>query len=170
MGVKLTETRINTLLSTLNDLICEDGLLTREQRENMVMTVATLGGLNERIRQAAAEKEARKQAKAEKPPKKPREPDLVFPRNGKPWASEDLDLMHSIIDGIPDAEIDNQVLWLSEKQGRTPYAIALKIVGEGRCDEEWAKTWQPAAKEIREKYAQLQQETELQQDTALPAS
>lgn len=84
MGVKLTETRINSLLSTLNDLICEDSLLTREQRENMVMTVATIGGLNERIRQAAAEKEARKQAKAEKPPKKPREPDLVFPRSGKP--------------------------------------------------------------------------------------
>ncbi|ELY4132908.1 hypothetical protein SMZ38_004121 [Cronobacter turicensis] len=165
MSIKLTENRINTLLSTLNDLICEEGLLTREQRENMVMTVATIGGLNERIRQAAAEKEARKQAKAEKPPKKPREPDLVFPRSGKPWASEDLDLIHGIIDGIPDEEIDNQVLWLSEKQGRTPYAIALKIVSEGRLDEEWAKRWQPAAKEIREKHAQELEKVQTYQES-----
>ncbi|OSK88066.1 putative cytoplasmic protein [Escherichia coli TA447] len=34
MGVKLTETRINTQLSTLNDLICEDGLLTESDSEN----------------------------------------------------------------------------------------------------------------------------------------
>ncbi|WP_426347885.1 hypothetical protein [Cronobacter universalis] len=154
MGVKLTEKRINTLLSTLNDLICEEGLLTREQRENMIMTVATIGGLNERIRLAASEKEACKRAKAEKTLKKPREPDLVFPRSGKPWTSEDHDLIHGIIDGIADEEIDNRVLWLSEKQGRTPFAIALKIVSEGRLDEEWAKRWQHAAKGIREKHVQ----------------
>jgi intergrase/recombinase len=69
----------------------------------------------------------------------------VFPRSGKPWAPEDLDLIHSIIADIPDDRIDDHILWLSKKLQRTPYAITLKIVSEGRMNEEWAKGWKPAA-------------------------
>lgn len=63
---KLTEARVNSLVETLSALICEDDLLNREQRENMIMTVATLGGMHERLRQVTASKEARKQDKIEK--------------------------------------------------------------------------------------------------------
>ncbi len=38
MTQKLTEARVNSLIETLSALICEDELLTREQRENMIMT------------------------------------------------------------------------------------------------------------------------------------
>ncbi|EBF3227155.1 hypothetical protein AZH90_004334 [Salmonella enterica subsp. enterica serovar Legon] len=157
MSVTLTRTRVENLLDTLNALICEEGMLTSKQRENMVMTVATLGALDERIRRAAEDKEERKATRTAKKDKKPREPDPVFPRSGAPWTDDDLSLIHSIIDDIPDEEIGNQVLWLSDKQGRTPYAIALKIWSEGRCDEKWTKIFKPAAKEIRavrEKWAE----------------
>lgn len=50
MSIKLTEAKVESLIDTLNALICEEQLLTREQRENMVRTVATLGGLGERVR------------------------------------------------------------------------------------------------------------------------
>ena len=153
MTVKLTQTRLDNLIDTLNALICDDNLLNSEQKENMVRTVATLGGLEERIRQMTEAREAKKIAKAEKAEKKPREPDLVFPRTGKIWTAEDLAPIHSIIDELPDSEIDNHILWLSDRQGRTPYAIALKIASEGRLDEEWAKKWKPVAKELREKYS-----------------
>ncbi|HGH2724717.1 TPA: hypothetical protein ACJH2U_004667 [Salmonella enterica subsp. enterica serovar Saintpaul] len=97
MTVKLTQTRLDNLIDTLNALICDDNLLNSEQKENMVRTVATLGGLEERIRQMTEAREAKKIAKAEKAEKKPREPDLVFPRTGKIWTSDDLALIHSII-------------------------------------------------------------------------
>ncbi|WP_019843122.1 hypothetical protein [Escherichia coli] len=154
MSLKLTESRVKSLIDTLNALICEEQLLTREQRENMVRTVATLGGLGERARLIESGKDALKQVRTEKPPKKPREPDPDFPRSGRKWTEEDLDLIHSIIDEVPDDEIDNHILWLSEQQQRTPYGIALKIVGEGRLDKEWADKWKPVAKELRDRKSQ----------------
>lgn len=123
--------------------------------------MATLGGLAERVRQATGDKKSSKQSKAEK---KPRELDTVFPRSGKPWTDEDLGMIHSIIDDLPDDAIDNQIVWLSERLCRTPYAIALKIVREGRRDAEWAKTWKEAAKEIRAK----QQTENVTSPTATP--
>lgn len=68
-------------------------------------------------------------------------------------APENLDLIHSIIADIPDDKIDDHILWLSKKLQRTPYAITLKIVSEGRMNKEWAKGWKPAAKSIREDFA-----------------
>ncbi|MEB7558800.1 hypothetical protein NGC38_19960 [Kluyvera cryocrescens] len=50
-------------------------------------------------------------------------------------------------------DIEFHIVWLANKQGRTPYAIALKVVSEGRCNEEWTKQFKPMAKEIREEYA-----------------
>lgn len=79
----------------------------------------------------------------------------MFPRTGKPWLPADLDIIHSIIDDIPDDRIDDHILWLSKQQVRTPYAVVLKIVGEGRMDDEWANGWKPAAKSFREDYAKL---------------
>ncbi|VGQ09443.1 hypothetical protein SB5439_04724 [Klebsiella variicola] len=160
MTIKLTDNKVELLIETLNDIICDEMSITREQREIMVRTVAILGALSERQRLYATEKAGGKQAKEEKV-KKPREPNLVFPRTGKAWMKEELDLLHSIIDDIPDDSIDDHVLWLSKQLGRTPYAIALKIVSDGRMNEDWAKkVWKPVAKSIREEFFQapVQQE------------
>lgn len=54
--MKLTENRVDTLIDILNDLICDEQSITREQRENLIKTVATLGGLKERLRLISAEK------------------------------------------------------------------------------------------------------------------
>jgi len=59
--------------------------------------------------------------------KKPRLPDEVFPRSGKPWVQEDHDLIHSIIIAITDYRIDDHILWLSKKLQLPPYAIAVKL-------------------------------------------
>lgn len=64
--MKLTENRVDILIDTLNDLICDEQSITREHRENLIRTVATLGGLKERLRLISAEKEANKIAKNEK--------------------------------------------------------------------------------------------------------
>lgn len=66
MTLKLTESKLEILVDTLNAIICGEVNITREQRENMVRTVATLGGLTERQRLITAEKEAKKQVKEEK--------------------------------------------------------------------------------------------------------
>lgn len=146
MTMKLTETRLNALLETLNAIICEEGMLTRTQRENMVLTVATIGSLNERLRQNSTIKESKIKDNKEK---KPRIIDPLFPRAGTPWTMEEAEIIHEIIDGLPDDEIDNHVLWLSGQLGRTPSAIAARIVSEGRLDEDWAKSYRAAANELR---------------------
>ena len=66
MTLKLTESKLENLVDTLNAIICGEVNITREQRENMVRTVAILGGLTERQRLITAEKEAKKQVKEEK--------------------------------------------------------------------------------------------------------
>lgn len=63
MTFKLTESKLEIFIDTLNAIICGEVNITREHRENMVRTVATLGGLTERQRLITAEKEARKQVK-----------------------------------------------------------------------------------------------------------
>ncbi|WP_240184601.1 hypothetical protein [Enterobacter roggenkampii] len=66
MTLKLTESKLENLVDTLNAIICGEVNITREQRENMVRTVAILGRLTERQRLITAEKEAKKQVKEEK--------------------------------------------------------------------------------------------------------
>jgi hypothetical protein len=121
----------------------------------MVRTVAILGGLGERQRLIAAEDEAlevRVQEKRQRRPKNRVNRMPSFPHR-ETTGNRTIELIHSIVDDIPDDEIDKHILWLSGQQGRTPYAIALKIVGEGRLNEEWAKTRKAAAKKLREEYA-----------------
>lgn len=80
----------------------------------MVRMVAILE--MERQRLITAEKEAKNLVKEKK--EKTRLPDEVFPRSGKPWAPDDLDLIYSIIADIPDDRIDDHILWLSKKLQR----------------------------------------------------
>ena len=67
--MKLTENKLESLIDALNVIICDEVSITREQRENMVRTVATLGGLSERQRLIAAGKDASTEAREENPKK-----------------------------------------------------------------------------------------------------
>ncbi|WP_153188574.1 hypothetical protein [Hafnia alvei] len=111
---------LKILLKTLNSLIFEEGVLTSEQRQNMLMTVATLGALGERVRQSLEDKTARKAAKAARAEKKPREPNPIYPKAGTPCSEEDDELLRLLIDGIPDEELDHHIRW--------PHAFTLERV------------------------------------------
>ena len=47
--MKVTETRLDTLIDDLNTLICEDDLLTRQERETLVRAVAAIGAMKARV-------------------------------------------------------------------------------------------------------------------------
>ncbi|HBR1346129.1 TPA: hypothetical protein L9L36_005149 [Klebsiella pneumoniae] len=47
--MKVTEPGLNTLIDNLNTLICEDSLLTRKERETLVLAVAAIGAMKARV-------------------------------------------------------------------------------------------------------------------------
>ncbi len=47
--MKVTEPGLNTLIDNLNTLICEDSLLTRQEREDLVRAVAAIGAMKARV-------------------------------------------------------------------------------------------------------------------------
>lgn len=47
--MKVAETRLDTLIDNLNTLICEDRLLTRQERETLVRAVAAIGAMKARV-------------------------------------------------------------------------------------------------------------------------
>jgi hypothetical protein len=47
--MKVTEPGLNTLIDNLNTLICEDSLLTRQERETLVLAVAAIGAMKGRV-------------------------------------------------------------------------------------------------------------------------
>ncbi|SWP98607.1 Uncharacterised protein [Klebsiella pneumoniae] len=47
--MKVTETRLDTLIDNLNNLICEDDLLTRHERKTLVRAVAAIGAMKARV-------------------------------------------------------------------------------------------------------------------------
>jgi hypothetical protein len=51
--MKVTEPRLNTLIDNLNTLICEDSLLTRKERETLVLAVAAIGAMKARRHEKA---------------------------------------------------------------------------------------------------------------------
>ena len=48
--MKVTENRLDTLIDNLNTLICEDSLLTRQERETLVLAVAAIGAMNSEMK------------------------------------------------------------------------------------------------------------------------
>jgi hypothetical protein len=51
--MKVTENRLDTLIDNLNTLICEDSLLTRQERETLVRAVAAIGAMKARRHEKA---------------------------------------------------------------------------------------------------------------------
>lgn len=47
--MKVTEPGLNKLIDNLNTLICEDSLLTRQERETLVLAVAAIGVMKARV-------------------------------------------------------------------------------------------------------------------------
>ena len=47
--MKVTEPGLNKLIDNLNTLICEDSLLTRQERETLVRAVAAIGAMKARV-------------------------------------------------------------------------------------------------------------------------
>ena len=77
--MKVTEPGLNTLIDNLNTLICEDSLLTRKERETLVLAVAAIGAMKARV--GLKKGEAPAVARREKREKKDRQPDPRFPRD-----------------------------------------------------------------------------------------
>lgn len=142
--MSLTGKKIEELINIINDLICEDSLLDRDDRSTLIKAVAVAGAAKARL-QASSQKPGK-----ENKEKIPRVTDPRFPNAGKPWTGEDESFLHGIIDELPDDAIDGQVVWLAEKLGRTPYSVACKIVLEGRCSKAWRSQYQSLTESIRE--------------------
>ncbi len=133
--MQIDKKTLNSLLETLNSIICEDNLLTYDQRENMVKTVATVGSLIER--------------KKVKKYRMPRSSDPRFSNAGKTWSDNEDQVIQDIIEELPDDAIGDHVIWISEKLGRTPYSVACRIVTLGRCSAEWTKPYKALTDRLR---------------------
>ena len=144
--MKIDEKKLNSLLDTLNLIICENNLLTYEQRENMVKTVATVGSLIERKKSKNTNCQDTKKAKKFR---MPRSYDSRFPNAGKTWSDNEDQIILDIIEGMPEDTIDDHVVWMSEKLGRTPYSVACRIVTLGRCSSEWTKPFKALTDRLR---------------------
>jgi len=95
--MKVTEPGLNKLIDNLNTLICEDSLLTRQERETLVLAVAAIGAMKARV--GLKKGDAPTVARREKREKKDRQPDPRFPRAGHPWQEDEKTL--SICSGFP---------------------------------------------------------------------
>ncbi len=76
--MKLTEPKLNTLIDNLNVLICEDSLLTRQEREDLVRAI---GAMKARVSMKKSNVPAASKPKEEK---QERVPDPRFPHVGEP--------------------------------------------------------------------------------------
>lgn len=83
--MKVTESRLDTLIDNLNTLICEDSLLTRMERGDLVRAVAAIGAMKARVVHAKAVSTPISKPEEET---KERTLDLRFPHAGDAWRDE----------------------------------------------------------------------------------
>lgn len=133
--MKVTEPGLNKLIDNLNTLICEDSLLTRQERETLVLAVAAIGAMKARV--GLKKGDAPTVARREKREKKDRQPDPRFPRAGHPWQEDEKTLLSDALDSVPDEEIGRHLFWLSEKLGRTPFSVAFQIAAIRELQDGW---------------------------------
>ncbi|TCZ55695.1 DNA-binding protein [Klebsiella grimontii] len=145
--MKVTETRLDTLIDNLNTLICEDELLTRPERETLVQAVAAIDAMKARVSMKKGEAPAA--AKPEKSKRKEIIPDPRFPNARQAWVSEEETLLLDALDGVPNDEIGKQLFWLSEKLGRTPFSVACKIASQGHLRNDWKEQFREISDKIR---------------------
>lgn len=146
MKSTITEKKLSSLQLELSNLICEEQILSREEREDLVRAVAAVAAARVRLEKVGAAAENAEPVEE----KKERIVDPRFPHAGMPWSEEDEALLHSVIDPLPDEQVNHHVIWLAGKMGRTPYSVACKIVQGGRCSLSWRKPWKTLTEELRE--------------------
>lgn len=146
--MKVTETRLNTLIDNLNTLICEDDLLTRQERETLVRAVAALGAMKARVSMKKGEAPA--VSKPKKNEKKEIIPDPRFPHAGDAWSEEEEVFLQDALDSVPDEEIGTHLFWLAEKLGRTPFSVACKIASQRNLKNGWKEQFREISDKIRE--------------------
>lgn len=145
--MKVTETRLDTLIDNLNTLICEDSLLTRPERETLVLAVAAIGAMKARVSMKKGEAPAA--AKPEKSKRKEIIPDPRFPNARQAWVSEEETLLLDALDGVPNDETGKQLFWLSEKLGRTQFSVACKIASQRHLTNGWKEQFREVSDKIR---------------------
>lgn len=100
--MKVTEPGLNTLIDNLNTLICEDSLLTRKERETLVLAVAAIGAMKARVGMKKPTVPAASKPKEEK---QAPVPDPRFPNARQAWMAEEENLLLDALDGIPNDDI-----------------------------------------------------------------
>ncbi|HGY4579626.1 TPA: DNA-binding protein [Klebsiella variicola] len=145
--MKVTENRLDTQIDNLNTLICEDDLLTRQERETLVRAVAAIGAMKARV--SMKKGEAPTVARREKREKKDRQPDPRFPRAGHPWQEDEKTLLSDALDSVPDEDIGKHLFWLSEKLGRTPFSVAFQIASTRELQDGWEEQFREISDRIR---------------------
>lgn len=145
--MKTTTSRMYKLIEDLNTLICEDSLLTRTEREDLVRAVAAIGAIKARVSMKKGEVPAG--ARREKQEKKDRQPDPRFPRAGHPWLEDEKALLRDALDSVPDEEIGSHLFWLSEKLGRTPFSVAFQIAATRELQAGWEEQFREISDKIR---------------------
>ena len=138
--MKVTETRLDTLIDNLNTLICEDDLLTRQERETLVRAVAAIVSMKKPTVPAASKPKEEKQAPI---------PDPRFPNARQAWVAEEETLLLDALDGVPNDDIGKHLFWLSEKLGRTPFSVACKIASQRHLTNGWKEQFREVSDKIR---------------------
>ncbi len=144
--MNLTETHLNELIENLNNLICENDLLNRNEREDMVRAVAAIGAMKARVSMLAPAGQKKRKALAEK---KEKVIDPRFPNAGTRWKEEDIERLNEVLEPVPDEEIDHHLYWLAEKLGRTPYSVACKIATLRNLPDDWKDNYRKQSDKIR---------------------
>jgi hypothetical protein len=144
--MKVTETRLDTLIDNLNTLICEDDLLTRRERETPVRAVAAIGAMKARVSRKKPTVPAASKPKEEK---QAPIPDPRFPNARRGPVAEEETLLLDALDGVPNDDIGKHLFWLSEKLGRTPFSVACKIASQRHLTNGWKEQFRGVSDKIR---------------------
>lgn len=144
--MSVTEEHLDTLIDAVNRLICEDGLLQRREREDLVRAVAAMGAMKARVLMAGPAVPAR----ATPEEKKARTPDPRFPRAGEPWLEEEEQMLTDALGDVPDDAIGTHLFWLAENLGRTPYSVACKVASWRKLPKEWKNQFRKISDRIRD--------------------
>jgi hypothetical protein len=144
--MKVTETRLDTLIDNLNTLICEDDLLTRRERETPVRAEAAIGAMKARVSMKKPTVPAASKPKEEK---QAPIPDPRFPNARRARVAEEETLLLDALDGVPNDDIGKHLFWLSEKLGRTPFSVACKIASQRHLTNGWKEQFREVSDKIR---------------------
>ena len=144
--MKVTEPGLNKLIDNLNTLICEDSLLTRQERETLVLAVAAIGAMKARV---GMKKPAIPASSKPKEEKQAPVPDPRFPNARQAWVAEEETLLLDALNGVPNDDIGKHLFWLSEKLGRTPFSVAFQIAAIRELQDGWEEQFREISDNIR---------------------